>query len=121
MSSSLLETAEQKQKCLDIATLLKERFDVEDQAFLHRIIANDEMWIRDFEPELKSQSNEWRSTGFPRPKKIIRTQSKVKQTIIFAYDHQGVIMTDRVPCGRSVTGIYYCAFMQTFRRKMHKH
>ncbi|PSN36298.1 hypothetical protein C0J52_20301 [Blattella germanica] len=27
--------------------------------------------------------------------------------MIFAYDHQGIIMTDRVPCGRSVTGAYY--------------
>jgi hypothetical protein len=28
-------TAAEKQKCLDIATLLKQRFDGEDQAFLH--------------------------------------------------------------------------------------
>ena len=53
MDSSL--TAEQKQKRLIIATLLKERFDVEEQAFLRWIVAIDETWIRDF--ELKSQSN----------------------------------------------------------------
>ena len=35
-------TAEQMQKRLGIATLLKERFDVEDQAFLRRIVAIDE-------------------------------------------------------------------------------
>ena len=35
--------AEQKQKRLDIATLLKERFDDEDQAFLRRIFAIDEI------------------------------------------------------------------------------
>ena len=34
-------TAEQKQKRLDVATLLKERFDIEDQAFLYRIVAID--------------------------------------------------------------------------------
>ena len=32
-------TAEQKQKCLDIANLLKQRFNVEGQAFLFRIVA----------------------------------------------------------------------------------
>ena len=48
-------TAEQKQKRLDIATLLKEKFDVEDQEFLRIIVAIDDTWIRDFEPELKSQ------------------------------------------------------------------
>ena len=80
-------TAEQMQKRLDIATLLKRRFDVEDQVFLRRIVAIHETWIRDSEPELKSQSNEWRTTGSPRPKKFLRAQSKVKQMMSFAYDH----------------------------------
>jgi len=50
-------TAEQKQKCLEIATLLKQRFNVDSQAFLYRIVAIDEMWVRDFEPELKMQTS----------------------------------------------------------------
>jgi hypothetical protein len=69
-------TAEQKQKCLEIATLLKQRFNIEGQASL-------------------------------LPKKFQRAQSEVKQMMIFAYDHQGFIMTDRVPCGTSVTVVYY--------------
>ena len=52
-------TADQKQKRLDIAILLKERFDVEEQAFLRRIVAIGEKWNRDFEPQLKSQTDEW--------------------------------------------------------------
>jgi len=51
-------TAEQKQKCLDIATLLKQRFNIEGQAFLYQTVTTDKMWVRDFELELKSQSNE---------------------------------------------------------------
>jgi hypothetical protein len=39
-------TAEQKQKRLEIATLLKQRFNVEGQAFLYRIVAIDETWVR---------------------------------------------------------------------------
>ena len=62
---SLCLTDEQKPKRLDIATLLlKERFDVEEQAFFRRIVALDEMWIRDFKPE----SKKWRATGSPLPK-----------------------------------------------------
>ena len=64
-------TAEQKQKHLDIATLLKERFDAKDQALLGPIVAIDETWIRDFAPEFKSQSNEWGATDSSRPKKKI--------------------------------------------------
>jgi len=87
-------TAEQEPKGLEIATLLKQKFNVEGQAFLYRIVAIDETWVRGFEPELKSQSNEWRSPTSLRPKKFRRTRSKVKQMMIFAYDHRGIIMTE---------------------------
>ena len=40
--------------------------------------------------------------------------------MIFAYDHRGIIMTDRVSCGTSVTAAYYRDCMQKLRRKMHK-
>jgi predicted transcriptional regulator len=80
-------TAEEKQKRLDIATLLKQIFDVEGQAFLRRIVAVDETWVRSFELELKWQSDEWRSPSSPRPKKFRRAQLNVKQMMIFAYDH----------------------------------
>jgi len=40
--------------------------------------------------------------------------------MIFAYDHRGIIMTDRVPCGTSVRAAYYHDWMQKLRRKMHK-
>ena len=86
---------------------------------LCRTVAIDETWIRDFEPDLKLQSNDWRATGSPRPIKFRRAQSKVKQ-MIFAYDRQGTIMPDRVLFGRSVTGVYYFVFMQKLRWKMHK-
>ena len=51
-------------------------FDVEDQAFLRRIVAIDETWIRDFETDLKSQPNEWRARGSPRHKKKSTSSSK---------------------------------------------
>ena len=51
-------TAEQKQKHLEIAKLLKQRFNVECQAFLYRIVAVNETRFRDFEPELKLQSKD---------------------------------------------------------------
>ena len=50
------------------------RFDVEYQALLRQNVANDETWIKDFEPELKSESNEWRAIGSPRPNKFRRAQ-----------------------------------------------
>ena len=43
----------------------------------------------------------------------------MKQMMIFAYDCKGVIMTDRVPSGTTVTAAYYRQFLQKLRRKMH--
>jgi hypothetical protein len=40
--------------------------------------------------------------------------------MIFAYDHQGNILTDRVPCGTSVTAVYYHDWVQNSHTKMHK-
>jgi transposase len=39
--------------------------------------------------------------------------------MIFAYECKGVIMTDRVPSGMTVTAAYYRQFLQKLRRKMH--
>ena len=110
---------EQKCRCLEIAQQLLHRFREEGNEFLQKVVAIDETWIRDFKPELKSQSSEWRGKGSPRPKKFKRAQSNVKQMMIFGYDCKGVIMTDRVPSGTTVTAAYYCQFLQKLRRKLH--
>jgi len=111
---------EQKCRRLEITQQLLHRFREERNEFLQKMVAIDETWIRDFEPELKSHSSEWRDKGgSPRPKKFKRAQSNVKQMIIFAYDCKGMIMTDRVPSGTTVTAAYYRQFLQKLRRKMH--
>ena len=103
---------------MEIARQLLHRFREEGNEFLQKVVAIDETWIRDFEPELKSQSSEWRGKGSSRPKKFKRAQSNEKQ-LIFAYDCKGVIMTDRVPSGTTVTAAYYRQCLQKLRRKMH--
>jgi hypothetical protein len=40
--------------------------------------------------------------------------------MIFAYDHRGIIMADRVPRGTSVTAAYCRDWMQKLHRIMHK-
>jgi histone-lysine N-methyltransferase SETMAR len=83
---------------------------------LNRIVAIDETWIRDFEPQLKSQSSQWKYAAYPRPKKCCRLQAKVKLVMIMAYDKNGVIATDRVPPGSTVTATYYRKFLQDVLR-----
>jgi len=49
---------EQKCRRVEIAQQLLHRFREEGKEFLQKVVAIDETWIRDFEPELKSQSSE---------------------------------------------------------------
>ena len=62
----------EEQKCqrLEIAQQLLHRFREQGNEFLKKVVAIDETWIRDFEPELKSQSSEWRGKGSPETEKI---------------------------------------------------
>jgi len=63
---------EQKYRHVEIAQQLLHRFREEGNEFLQKVVAIDETWIRDFEPELKSQSSDWRGKSSPRPKKFKR-------------------------------------------------
>ena len=49
---------------------LLDRYEREGDDFIVRIVAMDETWIRWYEPNLKRQSNEWKHSGIPRPKKV---------------------------------------------------
>jgi uncharacterized protein YaeQ len=75
-------------------------------AFLHRIIALDEAWVRAYEPEMKQHSNVWRHYGSPRKTKVRQNPSNAKGMVIFAYDSAGIIITHAVPQQRTVTGQY---------------
>ncbi len=61
---------------------------------MKRTTAIDKIWIQDFESELNSQNNVWKSQTLPQPKKFYHSQSKVKQMMIFVYDKEKIIMID---------------------------
>ena len=54
-----------------IAEELLHHYQTEGEEFLKRIVALDETWMWDFEPELKSQLSQWKHTVSPHPKKML--------------------------------------------------
>ncbi len=68
------------------------------------LVATDKTWIRDFEPELKSQSMEWKEKGLPRTAKFLHQLTKVKQLVSFMYDYDGELVCDRVTPQTNVDG-----------------
>ena len=97
---------------VEIAQTHLNRHENEGDQFINRIVAIDKTWLRSYEPELKSQSSEWHTPSSPRPAKFRRTQGALKQLAIIAYDNRGILVTDYVPIGQSVTGTYYAKFLQ---------
>jgi hypothetical protein len=57
-----------KQCCIDWKAL--EERDV----FLERVITGDELWIYEYDIELKSQSKVWKHQNSPRPKKARKSK-----------------------------------------------
>jgi hypothetical protein len=105
---------EQKAARKRVAEELLRRYEAEGDQFLKIIFAIDETWIRDFEPQLKSQSSQWKHANSPRPKKCGRQQSKVKLMLIMTCDKNGVIATDRMPPGSTVTAAYLLTYLLTY-------
>ncbi len=87
--------------------------------FLQRVITIDETWMRDFELELKSQSEVWRGKNSPRLQKYRHQASKVKQMMIMAYDYTGVTATYAGPYGHTVAQhVYVHVFHKISRPKV---
>ena len=75
-------------------TIASEHFQLEGEAFLEKIVTDDETWVHFFEPESKRQSMEWYHTTSLRKKKFktVRSAGKVMATVF--WDAEGVIMVD---------------------------
>ncbi len=91
-------------------------YEKEGIAFLQRIIAINETWLRDFKHELKSQSVGWKGKNSPRLQKFQHQASKVKQVMIMAYDYSGVTAIFMVSYGRTVDQHIYVHFLRKILR-----
>ena len=84
-----------------------QRFEREGEYFLCRIVTADETWISLYELELKEQSTMWKTPGSPSPKKFKVSRSRKKQMFIMFFNIHGIIFSNAVPQGQSVTANYY--------------
>jgi len=59
---------EQKEAWLAVARDLLQCAD-QDANFMNILITDDESWVCGYDPETEAQSSQWKTLGFPRPKK----------------------------------------------------
>lgn len=84
------------------------RYDREGDAFLDRIITQDETWLHHYDPESKRQSSVWKTPRTPPPKKARVTRSSGKHMFVFFMDRRGMILIHQVPDGQTINAAYYC-------------
>lgn len=110
--------ADQKRVRLTMSKEICRRFEEDSSNFLDRLVTMDETWVHHYDPETKEQSKEWKHSGSPRPKKFRVQKSAGKILASIFWDKDGIILTDYLEQGGSITGAYYTELLTKLRNKI---
>jgi len=67
-----------------------------------RVIAGDETWCFQYDPETKRQSKQWKTQKSPGPKKARMSWSQVKTMLVCFFDHKGIVHYEFTAQGQMV-------------------
>ncbi|GFO40451.1 transposase [Plakobranchus ocellatus] len=87
----------------DMCTQLLERYNAEAEAFLQRILIEDESWIHHYDPECKTQSMEYRRKTSPSPRKFKVVASARKVLFTVFWNMEEVVQMKTLEQGQTVT------------------
>lgn len=81
-----------------------------------RIVTVDETWIRQYDPESKSESMQWIEKGERPPKKfkVQRSASKLMATVF--WDCDGILLIDYLAKGSTINAVYYAELLRKVRQ-----
>jgi len=88
------------------------------RSVLGKIITMDESAVSFPTPETKKQSKQWLKKGSLGPIKARVHASREKQMVIPFFDKNGIIFTNIVPRGKTVTGTYMVGALRMFLRRL---
>ena len=100
-------TDEQKQKRVDAARILLDRYGHGNQQLLNNIVTGDETWIYYYEPPSREMNKVWLQKGGKKPTVAKRSRSVKKVLYTIFFDTSGIVLQTPTPQGTSVTGKYY--------------
>lgn len=99
---------------------LLERFGVEGEMFLSKIVTGDETWAHYYEPETKMQSIEWHHPQSPKRKKFKTSPSAGKVMITVFWDIDGVILVDVMTRGETINSTAYINTLTKLKNRFHR-
>ena len=91
-----------------------------DAMFINSIIAEDESWCFQYDPQTKRQSAEWRSTGTPPSKKVRRQPLTTKTMIILFFNVRGIVHYEFVLQGQTVNQEVYISILMRMRKALRR-
>ncbi|GFG35425.1 hypothetical protein Cfor_01120 [Coptotermes formosanus] len=95
-----------------------EHFRWNTAGFLAELVTMDETWIHLHDPETKEQSEEWRHSGSPCPKKF-RTQMSASKVIASVFwDKDGTLLVDYLEKGATITASYYTSLLDKAKQAL---
>jgi len=105
---------QQKQQCLSISLELRDHA-ASDSSFLGNVIMGDETWVYGYDPEIRVQSSQWKSTSSPRVKKARQSRSNIKVMMTVFFDLDGIVRAEFVPRNTTVNSEYYKGLLERLR------
>ena len=87
---------------------------------LRRYITVDETWIYHYTPDTKEQSNQWVFKDERAPKKAKTVKSARKVIVMTFWNARGIIYTDYLEKGQTVTGAYYASLLHRLSEEVKK-
>lgn len=109
---------DQKRKRAEVCQELLDRFNIDREGFIGRLVTVDETWVHHYDPETKQQSMQWKHVNSPPPKKfrVQKSAGKVMATVF--WDSEGIIMVDYLEKGKTVSGEYYALLLGQLRDRL---
>jgi len=107
-------TKEQKQRRVTICQDLLERQD----DILGRVITGDEIWVYQYDPEMKRQSAQWKTANSPQPTKFHQPKSRAKIMLLTFFDIRGIVHYELLPTGQTVNQVYYLEVLGRLHEKV---
>lgn len=89
-----------------------------EEEIISRVVTGDETWIRQWDPESKQESMQWKFKGEKPPRKFKVRPSAGKLMATIFWDVEGILMIDYLPKNTTMNAAYYANLLDRLREKI---
>ena len=111
-------TPEHKACCQQFSEENLDTLRANPENFFSRIVAGDETWVHNHDPETKQESMQWKHKGSATPKKFRVQQSVGKIMATAFWDSGDVLLLKFMPLKTTITGDTYASIMVALRENI---